>query len=106
MILRGFAIGIVEQENKLKLRAGANAYFSATPAIYLPDLRPQLGHSVVDLVRHPEYWPPRRRSSAFAGPCCIKGGEVARRTIPYGEVAALIGELAALTSQVVDTRRC
>jgi hypothetical protein len=36
--LRGFAIGIVEQENTLEQKAGISAYFSATPAYYLREL--------------------------------------------------------------------
>jgi hypothetical protein len=38
MDARGFAIGIVEQENILQLEAGANSYFCATPAHYLSEL--------------------------------------------------------------------
>src|SRR6266481_5253801 len=36
--LRGFVIGVVEQENALEQRAGISAYFSATPAYYLREL--------------------------------------------------------------------
>lgn len=36
--LRGFAIGIVEQENILQQAAGANSFYSATPAHYLSEL--------------------------------------------------------------------
>jgi hypothetical protein len=36
--LRGFAIGVVEQENSLEQRAGLSSYFSATPAHYLKRL--------------------------------------------------------------------
>ena len=35
---RGFAIGIIEQENALEQKAGVSAYFSATPAYYLREL--------------------------------------------------------------------
>jgi len=35
---RGFAVGVIEQENTLELRAGANAYFGATPAHYLREM--------------------------------------------------------------------
>ncbi|HWW16833.1 MAG TPA: serine protease [Candidatus Dormibacteraeota bacterium] len=41
MDLRGFAIGVIEQENVLEQRAGTSAYFSATPAHYLRELVPQ-----------------------------------------------------------------
>jgi S1-C subfamily serine protease len=36
--LRGFAIGVIEQENALEQKAGTSAYFSATPAYYLREL--------------------------------------------------------------------
>jgi hypothetical protein len=36
--LRGFVIGVVEQENALEQRTGISAYFSATPAYYLREL--------------------------------------------------------------------
>lgn len=36
--VRGFAIGVIEQENALEQKAGVSAYFSATPAYYLTEL--------------------------------------------------------------------
>jgi hypothetical protein len=36
--LKGFAIGVVEQENSLEQKAGFSSYFSATPAYYLKQL--------------------------------------------------------------------
>jgi hypothetical protein len=36
--LRGFAIGVIEQENVIEHQSGANVYFSATPACYLREL--------------------------------------------------------------------
>jgi hypothetical protein len=35
---RGFAIGVVEQENIIEQKAGTNTYFSATPTRYLREL--------------------------------------------------------------------
>ena len=35
---RGFAIGIVEQENILQQEAGVNSFFCATPAHYVKEL--------------------------------------------------------------------
>lgn len=36
--LRGFAVGVIEQENMLDLKSGLRAYFSATPTYYLREL--------------------------------------------------------------------
>jgi V8-like Glu-specific endopeptidase len=36
--LRGFAVGVVEQENSLEQKTGLSTYFSATPAYYLREL--------------------------------------------------------------------
>jgi hypothetical protein len=35
--LRGFAIGVIEQENTLEMRTGASTFFGATPAHYLKE---------------------------------------------------------------------
>ena len=38
--LRGFAIGVIEQENTFEHKGGMNAFFSATPTYYLRELVP------------------------------------------------------------------
>jgi hypothetical protein len=35
---RGFAVGVIEQENTLQLKSGLRVYFSATPTYYLEEL--------------------------------------------------------------------